>query len=157
MCAETLDAPFNEAEFYEAITDVVAPYQRDQLLEIVRNPTVEVVQIDALAMSLLGESRVVGIVVPTRTSGSDPENTAPITGYVKREIIDLLCTNSARYKNERKEGLSTVKNLITIIATAASSQYSLPVGVLAGAVTLLLMAALKIGRNAYCEANKAAS
>jgi hypothetical protein len=154
MCNAEIEVTFDESEFRDVIADVAVSYQRTEILAMLSTPPEEFAKIDALAMSLLGEATSYGIVVPTRTSSAGTDVNAPITSYIKRELRDLLCTNSTRYKNERKEGLSTVKNLVMIVTTAVSSHYSLPGGIVAGAVSLLLMAALKIGRNAYCEASK---
>ncbi|WP_155639707.1 hypothetical protein [Burkholderia cepacia] len=158
MCNDCLDEPFNESEFRDAVSDLVVPFQQSTVLSLIDKPASDANDIEAMAMQFLGESRASGIILPMRADGpsSSAGTGAPISTFIRRELLDLLCTNSARYRNERKEGISTVKNLITIVATAASAHYSLPLGVVTGAVTLLLMSALKVGRNAYCEANKEA-
>lgn len=146
-----------EAEFTAVINELVPELQRPQLLNLLHDETASAGQYEALALKLLGESRSIGHIAPTGVFGGPPEGTEDrsVSFFIKREIYDFLCTNSARYKDERKEGLINVRSLVTPIATAVVSKFSFSLAVAIGPVTLLIMACLKIGTNAYCEANKA--
>lgn len=147
----------DEAAFAEVINELVPEFQRQQLLAALQDKTASAWRYEELARTLLRESRSPGQVGLTGGVGSpaDGEEDKSISYYIKREIYDFLCSDSARYKDERKEGLLNVRSLVSPIAAAVVSQFSLPLAVAVGPVTLLIMASLKIGTNAYCEANKA--
>jgi hypothetical protein len=142
---------FKEDEFKLLISELVPSYQQDQILSGLS--LTEESDFDLLGLSLTGESQNSGIIVPT---------SAPIASSksmwlaIKSEVYDYLCTTSRKYSKERKEAGVTIKNIITILATAIASSFSLAVGVLTGAVTLALLSALKIGKHAWCAINKPA-
>ena len=60
-----------------------------------------------------------------------------------------------KVRQRREDGGVTInKQLITIVAIAIAVSCNLVVGVVVGAVTVALISALKIGKNAWCAANK---
>lgn len=150
------DIEFNDAVFESVVRECVPAYQQQQILAVVIGaaPTMDAVE-DA-GMRLLGEKTTATFVVPTRGSAGSVTGTVnpTIWNAIKNEVYDLLCTKSAKYTAERKEGVSALKHLVTIVATAIGTQHSLPVGIVAGAVSLCIMCALKMTLNAYCAAHK---
>jgi hypothetical protein len=151
------EANFNPDDFDSIINEVVPSYQRGPIIELVIGDMVEMQGVDDLGMSLLGEKASASFVIPTRVGGGSTDETPKIWPFVKKETYSLFCTDSAEYAKEREDGGSTVKNLITIVATAVAAHFSLPIGIVVGAVTLCIMTALKIGLNAYCNSNRPAT
>lgn len=147
------DLSFDKSEFREAVADLVAPYQQQRVLDLIDAASGSRT-FEETGLALLGETAAVGVVVPTKAGETRGARATPVWTCIKREVYDLFCTNSARYKSERKEGATSVKSLITIVATAVAAQFSLPVGIVTGAVAVCLMAALKVGLNGYCAAAK---
>ncbi|WP_157128332.1 hypothetical protein [Cupriavidus sp. USMAA2-4] len=151
-----LDVVYDERQLLDAVEALVPSHQRVRVISLVKEKDISEEEYESNARELLGESRPKGGIALTNADlGPSAGKAVPVSVYIKKEIYDLFCTNSQRYRDERKEGAATVRNLITIVATAVAGNFSLPLGVVVGAVTLCLTAVLKIGTNAYCEANKA--
>lgn len=146
---------YNETMFAEVIHDCVPAYQQAKLLEVA-GAEVSIAMVEDVGMTLLGEKTEATFIVPTRGAAVQSGQTAKPTIWaaIKNEVYDLFCTKSTKYADQRKEGRVTVKQLVTIVATAVSGHFSVPLGVVVGAVTLCLMCMLKMGQNAYCEVNK---
>jgi hypothetical protein len=139
---------FNDDEFRTAINDLIPSYQQAQLLGALNLS--EESDFDQLGLSLTGEKRNSSFIVPTSAPATSSKS---MWTAIKYELHDYLCTKSRKYSKERKEASITIKNIVTILATAIASSFSIAIGVITGAVTLALMSALKIGRNAWCNIN----
>lgn len=144
---------YSEEEFISAIEELVPSYQREQLIQLVTTESFEESDFDQLGMTLTGEKRDSGLIIPT---AAPKTSSVSMWGAIKLEVYDYVCTTSRKYSKERKEAGVTIKNIITIIATAVASSFSIAVGVITGAVTIALLSALKIGKNAWCGINKPA-
>jgi hypothetical protein len=139
---------FNEDEFRSAINDLIPSYQQEQLLGAL--DLSEESDFEQLGLLLTGEKRNSSLIVPTSAPVASSKS---MWAAIKSELHDYLCTKSRKYSKERKEASITIKNIITILATAIASSFSIAVGVITGAVTIALLSALKIGRNAWCTIN----
>lgn len=144
---------FNSEDFLNAATELVPPFQLSKVLSAIQSEAMDESEFDQIGLSLTGERRDSGLVVFTSAPSAAGES---IWGAIKAEVYDYLCTSSRKYSKERKEAGITVKNLITILATAVASSFNVAIGVVAGAVTIALLSALKIGKNAWCKLNKPA-
>ena len=141
----------NTQEFIEAATEMVPSFQINRILEVINDDTLCESDFDQVGLSLTGERRGSGLIVPTAA----PTGAAgSIWAAIKGEVYDYLCTTSRKYSKERREAGVTIKNLITILSTAVASSFNIAVGVVTGAVTIALLSALKIGKNAWCETHK---
>ncbi|EHP39441.1 hypothetical protein OR16_31819 [Cupriavidus basilensis OR16] len=150
-----LNIQYDETALKAVILELVPAYQQGTLLDLIAGADVSEETIDATGMMLVGERREPGYIAYTGVPPEQDGRVAPsVWSCVRGEVYNLLCTDSVRYKSERKEGQTAIKSLVTIIATAVAAQFSLPVGVLTGAAVLGLMTALKVGVNGYCEALK---
>ncbi|NMM07091.1 hypothetical protein [Polaromonas sp.] len=141
---------FDADKFREVIADLVPAHQRIQVTSALdlKDPTEA--DFDRLGTALTGEQANAGFLFLTSTGNSSGNS---LWSAIKGEIYDLFCTNSTRYSGERADGLLTIKNTITVIATAVAASFHLALGVVVGAVTLALMCFLKVGRNAWCLVN----
>lgn len=140
---------FKESEFKLLISEIVPSYQRDEILSALN--FTDSSDFEQLGLTLTGESYNSGFTVPTSAPTTSSKS---MWLAIKSELYDYLCTTSKKYSNERKEAGVTLKNIITILATAIASSFSVAVGVITGAVTIALLSALKIGKNAWCGINK---
>ena len=145
------DIEYKEEDFIESINELVPMYQTSKILDVLRKEGLEESDYDQIGLSLTGEKQEAGLIVPAAAPATASKS---MWGAIKSEVYDLLCTKSRKYSAERKEAGVTIKNLITIIATAIASSFNIAIGVVTGAVTIALMSALKIGKNAWCETNK---
>lgn len=142
------DLKFNQDEFREAINDLIPTYQQDQLLNAFALS--EVSEFDELGLTLTGEKINSSLIIPT---SAPTDSSKSMWSAIKAEVYEFLCTKSRKYSKERKDSSVTIKNVITIITTAVASDFDLAVGVITGAVTVALLSALKISRNAWCSIN----
>ena len=142
---------FDAVEIQEAVNELVPEFQRKLVFDAVGIETPTESDFDRIGLSLTGEQKKLGFIVATSVPLVSERS---MWGAIKVELYDLLCTSSKKYANERREGGLTVKNTITIVATAVASTFHVAFGVIAGAVTVALLSALKIGKNAWCEINK---
>jgi hypothetical protein len=147
-----LDLQYDANAFRQTINELVPGYQQSAVLSLLESAEAGDKDFDSIGLGLTGEKANVGFVFLTGTRAQ--ENDQTIWGAIKAELYDFLCTKSKRYANERKDGVTTIKHVVVIIATAVSAQFHVAVGVIAGAVTVALMSALKITRNAWCEMNQ---
>lgn len=143
---------FKEEEFKSLIKELIPSYQQDQILSALS--FTEESDFDLMGLSLTGENQNSGLIIPTSAPIASSKS---MWSAIKSEVYDYLCTTSKKYSKERNEAGITIKNIITILSTAVASSFSIAVGVITGAVTIALLSALKIGKNAWCGINKPAS
>lgn len=139
------------ASLTAAVNELVPTYQRAKVLGTLAIDSMNEADFDEIGLALTGEKRELGLLL---YAGAPSQTRPGIWLHVKGEVYDFLCTSSAKYAAERNDGGVTIKQLITIVATAVGSTFNLAVGVVVGAVTVALISALKIGKNAWCAANK---
>lgn len=139
---------FNADEMRALIDELVPEYQRTHVLAAMDLSTDA--EFDAAGTRLTGESAETSFLFYTGAGTAK----GSMWAAVKAELYDLLCTSSKTYSHMRSEGAATIKNLITLIATSVAASFHVGLGVVTGAVTIALMAALKIGTNAWCMVNK---
>lgn len=144
------DLIFNKDDFLDSVDILVPGFQKNKLLSAINDDLSEH-DLEQIALSLTGEKKDSSAIVPTGGSSASGKS---LWGAIKSEVFDYLCTKSRKYSTERKEAGVTIKNVITIIATAVASTFNVAIGVVTGAVTLALLSALKIGQNAWCSINK---
>lgn len=146
------DFKFETEEILAAVQELVPSYQREAIKSVILSENSTDSDYERAGLSLLGETKgKAGFIIPTSAPSS---STQGIWKAIKAEVYNYLCTNSKRYSKERNEAGVTLKNIISIIATAIASTYNIAVGIVTGAVTIALLSALKIGKNAWCEVNK---
>jgi hypothetical protein len=142
---------FDTNSFSLAIDELIPEYQRSVVRQALALESMNQADFDGIGLLITGEKRQSQMLLYT---GVPSERQANVWEYVKAEVYDLLCTSSKKYAQERNDGASTIKNVITIVATAIASTINVAVGVIIGAVTVALISVLKVGKNAWCEANK---
>lgn len=145
------DLQYDANAFRQVVEELVLGYQRSAVLSVLETAEASDKDFDAIGIGLTGEQVDAGFIFLTGTGA--PKNHQSMWGAIKAELFDFLCTPSKKYANERKEGALTIKHVVLIIATAVAAQFHVAVGVIVGAVTVALMSALKITRNAWCEVN----
>lgn len=141
---------YNKDEFKEIIIELTPSYQQEILLNALEYNTEN--EFEQLGLQLTGEKRKTGIILPTSMGSTDTNPS--IWSAIKNEVYDYLCTKSRKYSKERNEAGSVLRQIITIISTAIGSLFSIAVGLVTGAVTIAIMSALKIGKNAWCNLNR---
>lgn len=145
------DLPLDVDEFRSLIGELVPAHQQSQVLSALELPGATETDFDQLGTALTGEQSGSGFIFYTSTGA---HSKVSLWVAIKAEMYDLFCTKSNKYTAERKEGVLTVKNIVTIIATAVAASFNVALGVVTGAVTLALMCVLKVGRNAWCAINE---
>ena len=145
------DVEFDADEFSVVIDTLVAPHQRLLVLSALSLKDATEADFDQLGTALTGEQAVAGFLFHTSTG---TRSKSSLWAAIKSEMYDLFCTGSKKYAAERTDGVLTVKNTITVVATAVAASFNLALGVVMGAVTLALMCVLKVGRNAWCLVNQ---
>lgn len=144
------DFKYNQEEFNSIIDEIVPSYQRSIIKDAMGLTTDS--EFDQIGLELTGEKREIGLILPTSSpSSTKPEN---IWAAIKNEVYDYLCTKSKKYTKERNEAGATIKQIITLIATTIGAMFSITTALITGAVTIALMSALKIGKNAWCSLNE---
>jgi len=143
------DLSLNIDDFINVINDLVPAHHREILVNALEAPLSES-DYENIGLSLTGEKKNAGFIIATSPQVSSEKS---MWQAIKNEVYDFLCTKSKTYAKERTEGGLTVKNLITIIATSIAGTFHVALGVITGAVTLALLSALKIGKNAWCKFN----
>lgn len=144
---------FNAEEFRALTLELIPSFQRNRVLSGLDLIDPTIADFDAIGTTLTGEQANTGFIFLT---GPCSKAGTSLWAAVKAEVYDLLCTSSKKYADERKDGASTVKHLVTIVATSIAASFHIALGVVVGAVTVALMCALKIGRNAWCEISQSA-
>lgn len=139
---------FNVDEFRDAVNELVPEFQRPQVLAAME--LAEDTDFDTLGTRLTGEATLTGFLY--YTGAGTPKGSMWVA--IKAELYKLLCTSSKDYSSMRAEGAATIKGLITVAATSIAASFNIGLGVVTGAVTIALMAVLKIGTNAWCGLNK---
>lgn len=142
---------FDTTSFSLVIEELIPEYQRSVVRQALALESTNQADFDGIGLLMTGERRQSQMLFYT---GVPSKRQSTVWECVKAELYDLLCTSSKKYAQERNDGASTIKNVITIVATAIASTINVAVGVIIGAVTVALISALKIGKNAWCEANK---
>lgn len=69
----------------------------------------------------------------------------------KKQIYNLICTESEEYKDERLALSSNSKSFIQIAISIATTSYSVSLAVVSAAIYCILIPILKLGKNAYCS------
>jgi len=147
------DLTFDQIDIPSVINDVVPQSQRKAVAAVLTSDSFTEADVDAAGMRLLGDMPSASFILPTGAPLGPGLKKGNLFAHLKAEAYDLFCTNSDVYASERKDGTQTVKNLITILATAAGGTYSVSAAVFTGAATLVVMLVLKMGLNAYCKAH----
>jgi hypothetical protein len=145
------DLVFDTTSFSAAIDELVPEYQRTLVRQALELNSATEADFDGIGLLITGEKRQNKMMFYTGVPG---ERQPSVWEHVKAELYDFLCTSSKKYAQERNDGATTIKQVIAIVATAIASTINVAVGVIVGAVTVALISALKIGKNAWCEANK---
>jgi hypothetical protein len=74
---------------------------------------------------------------------------------VKQEIFELFCTNSKKYATLRTQLRSAHRKsqtvIVSLISTAIGAEFGALGGALVTLVTLAMLLAVTIGKEAYCE------
>lgn len=151
-----VEPTYSKSELINLIDELVPSYQREYVTQFANLDDVSIETLERAGTQLLGEAEPVGFVVHVKNGTGINANSSPIWACIKGEVQELFCTESDKYAAERKEGRESVKNLVTIVATAVAAQFSLPLGVIVGAVTVCFMCALKLGVSAFCKARTVA-
>lgn len=144
------DLTFESQDLIDAVNELVPTFQKNIIIEFINSDSDDETEYDQIGLSLTGEKRETGLIVPTSAPNSSGGS---IWGAIKSEIYEYMCTTSRKYSKERKEAGITIKQLITILATAIASSFHIAVGVITGAVTVALLSFFKIGKNAWCKVN----
>lgn len=104
---------------------------------------------ERLASIFLGENNFIGNWINTAVpSNNDKKRLLPI---LKNEIFKFFCTNSDDYKEERGTLQGTLEKVVTIVTTAIALKLGVSEAIISGAVTCIIIAISKIGKNTWCK------
>lgn len=141
---------FENAEIIEFIDSEIPTYQREILKKSLSKDSESMDFYEEIGRELSGESSTDNLLLTTgRTI-----NKSSFYDNVKVEVYKFICTEGKTYKEERNLIGKNFKELVTIIATAIAATFSLGTGVIIGVVTNILIAIIKINKNAWCELQK---
>jgi hypothetical protein len=144
---------YDKQEFQALIDEAVPPHQRAILSKALDIEGSTEAAFDDIGLTITGEKRQSNVMLYTGVPG---EGRGSMWAHVKAEVYDYLLYFVQKYSTERNDA-ANIKSVVTIVATAIGSHFNLALGVIVGAVTVALMSALKVGKNAWCEANKPVS
>jgi hypothetical protein len=68
--------------------------------------------------------------------------------------LNLLCTDSKKYRTERTLFQTTSKPVVALLASFLTSSFGLPVATAAGLASLALLLPVKMATGAWCRAHK---
>jgi hypothetical protein len=71
---------------------------------------------------------------------------------LRREVYELLCTNSEKYKSERSLVATTGAPAIAALTAYLTSKFGLPIASASALASLALLLPLKMTVNAWCAA-----
>lgn len=134
----------NSNEILDAISELAPKHMQQYLKNALEDPDFD---FDRAGMILTGEINSSSMVVKT----SRVHRQDSLWSVVKDEVYDFLCTTSAAYKTERTEAGTSIKNVISIVAAAVAGKLHLALGVIIGIVTLAVIGAFKLTKNAWCK------
>lgn len=101
-----------------------------------------------LAKKFLGEDQLLENWIDT---GCTNNSNKTFFSTLLKEVHKFFCTNCTEYQKERETLGSTLENIVKIIATAIASKLGIAEAILSGAVTCIVIAIFKIGKNAWCS------
>lgn len=142
---------FDADQLKAVVEELVPSHQRDHVLAALALEDPTQADFDRCGTALTGEQVNTSFLLWTAARGIKRDS---LWAAIKDETYDLLCTTSKKYSTERGKAESTIRDTVMIIATAVAATFNLALGVVVGAVTVAVMCALKVGRNAWCEVNK---
>ncbi|WP_148279845.1 hypothetical protein [Pseudomonas syringae] len=128
----------------DAINELTPPYMHSFLIKALEEDEFD---FDRQGMILTGEISASASIVRTSIIRRDES----IWLGIQEEIFDFLCTTSSKYKSERGQANSNIKNIILVIAGALAAKLQIAVSVIAGFVTLAVIGVFKITKNAWCN------
>jgi hypothetical protein len=139
---------------FQDLMEAVPPYQRDQFLAATEGVDVSPQVAEAMAASWLNAEPAV-----TRQFGG-AGSSKPLFHLFVAELHAFLCTNDARYANERKalaaqldwsNKKAAVSALITSLAGVVGAKLGVVAGLLVGPCALLLFVIARMGQTAWCK------
>lgn len=136
-------------EFEEVISSMVPSYLRDDIMYALQSH-IECGDLEEMGLRLVGGQQPDSHIEHL----GEVESSDLLWKSIKNEIYDLVCRETNKYKYERTESRGVIKHVVTIVSTAVASRFDLSIGLVVGAVTVALMSVLKVGRFAWCAANK---
>lgn len=136
--------------FLESIKGEVPDYQVKQISSVIEDFDQD--KAENLALNFLGESTI--SYTDWKLTGSQArDGEKKVWSAIKNEIIDLICTTSEKYNAIRADfgKKNYIKTAISAISGYILASMGIAATVTAGAISLLLFTALKIGKNAWCQ------
>lgn len=122
-------------------------WQKEKISSLIqKDATAE--EYEKLASIFLGEDCHTRNWMNTAVPNDDKKQFLPI---LKNEVFKFFCTNSAEYKDERSSLKGTLENMVKIVATALASSLGIAEAIISGAVTCIIIAMFKVGKNAWCK------
>lgn len=128
----------------------VSPEEKKQILDVLKDETDDQqlsIKMDVLAKVFLGEDSTTQEEWAL-VSGGDRGS---FVDEYKKQIYNLICTESEEYKDERLALSSNSKSFIQIAISIATTSYSVSLAVVSAAIYCILIPILKLGKNAYCS------
>lgn len=142
-----IELKYDKEAFQEITNTLVPKHQQSIILEALNNDSISIEELENLAKRLTGEVEPAGSIV--RTS-SKPKASMSLYEAIKKEVYKALCTNSKIYSEETGSLVAGLKQLIPIISASLASTFGFAAATVSGAISLVIMMALKIGKNAWC-------
>ncbi len=131
-------------EILDAINELTPTYMHDFLIKALEQDDFD---FDRQGMILTGETSASTFIVRTSIIRRDES----IWLGIQDEIFDFLCTTSSKYKSERSQANDNIKKIILVIAGFLAAKLQLAASVIAGFVTLAVIGAFKVTKNAWCN------
>jgi hypothetical protein len=139
-------------EVVQVIKNNVPSYQTEKLVKLYMSDADENDYYN-LAKKFLGENTDNGSWIATGTSSFGVEKKSFFT-CLKNEVYLLFCSDDEKYAEYRKKIDSTIDKAVGAAVVAIATTLNISTGLIAGAVTCLVLCIYKLTKNAWCEANK---
>jgi hypothetical protein len=86
-------------------------------------------------------------------SGKTNKRLDEIWVALRKEVHELLCTDSAKYDSERKAFTVTIKPAIAAIAALITKDYGFPIAAASSLSSLALLLPVRMVKEAWCAAS----
>lgn len=139
----------NNEEVVQAIKNNVPSYQVEKVIRLFESDATDNDYYN-LAKKFLGENVDSGSWISTGTS---PFNTEKKSFFecLKKEIYILFCSSDEKYSKYRQQIDATVNRAIGVAVGAIATALNISTGLIAGAVTCLVLCIYKVSKNAWCQ------
>lgn len=134
-----------------AITENTPSYQSNKIIDLYEKNADDQDYYN-LAKKFLGEDIENSSWINTGPPSSN-EGKKSFFDCLKNEIYLLFCSDDNKYSDYRQHIDSTVSKAVGVAVGAIATALNVQTGLIAGAITCVILCIYKLGKNAWCATN----